>query len=904
MRKLNSAINPQSVDVTMGTQTREVTEEIITNAKKWKTSRDKSTGKTYYYHKETREVRWDKPFGFDESRDKYWKAASDGSISTRQRQPLERGDIDVVRDVSNPTLLFIYLQKKDWVAAWEQLRKVPREANIWVSCGICTPNKVTWKVLPLHAAIIIGAPLQLVVAILNQYPNAARRKDLNGSLPIHLAVCSISIYPNADEVMKYLLIAYPESKGVKDMNGHTPIKLLQHTQIWKDPTASQKRQRITEHLATESVLSIESEEEAIEIQLEIRGGIEGRHEDMKNSSETAKEENKASTSDPPRLSGKSISSHSSIRIPLEYWRDRQARNRLQNIVPDDAESQNKDTDAGIRTRKYQNRDDGPCGSTPSDNVCSFPIPDSLELSTNSRSLSNLSDVYYSSSWITSSPSEDCASIVTEIISCDQGSKRSDLEPNKPCTAEHSSGEHDCAEPNLPGLDSIMEHSKSMASSAGPISPPNLGMPLPQREGGIEKSQMQHLLDRVPSFDSAGSKAKMYFTSKLARYNYKSNKSRPESREKQGGVMQSKSFDGFTRKNYDDDDESYLCAMSAKTFPPYSIQEVPTMRPSEEKKRKNDEQCNANKKMREPNFANGSNSEDIKDKDDGKRGGRQATKESQDEIKRGNCANISSPKVKIEAFDEATAAISNSCSDLTQDTLESWQQIGLSGHLSVGEADNPLLFLSLLQKDWTRALSRISENPVEASVWIWQKARGYLIWRLLPLHAAIIIGAPSYLVLEILFAYPNAARERDMSGSLPIHLAASRIQSHPDGERILNHLIRAFPDSRGIEDGKGSTVIETARLHGVSIDSCSTLEPEEDFMLGVCEKKTKAPMKLSENGIKSILKSESRVEGKFMMESGNTKELSETNHLDNDTLHIEDDLESFKSGYIRITYEGV
>ena len=96
---------------------------------------------------------------------------------------------------------------------------------------------------------------------------------------------------------------------------------------------------------------------------------------------------------------------------------------------------------------------------------------------------------------------------------------------------------------------------------------------------------------------------------------------------------------------------------------------------------------------------------------------------------------------------------------------------------------------------------------------------YLLWRLLPLHASIVLGAPFDLIEKILTAYPNAAKQRDMNGSLPVHLASTRIHSHPDGERIVRQLIQGSPDSLCIKNGRGRTAIEiVANSHLLRDDS--------------------------------------------------------------------------------------
>ena len=121
-------------------------------------------------------------------------------------------------------------------------------------------------------------------------------------------------------------------------------------------------------------------------------------------------------------------------------------------------------------------------------------------------------------------------------------------------------------------------------------------------------------------------------------------------------------------------------------------------------------------------------------------------------------------------------------------------------------DNPTdLFKALQMRDWGAALDCLHKNPIEAKTWIYRETdfpENEMRWKMLPLHTGIVLGAPAYLIIELLQVYPDAAKQWDLHRSLPIHLAASRIDIDDDGERILYHLLKAFPESAGVENGKG------------------------------------------------------------------------------------------------------
>ena len=74
--------------------------------------------------------------------------------------------------------------------------------------------------LPLHVAIMCGAPLALVEAIIAAYERGPRRKDLDGAIPLHLALTQKS----PPEISLTLLIHFPEGSKWHWYN-YTPLAI-------------------------------------------------------------------------------------------------------------------------------------------------------------------------------------------------------------------------------------------------------------------------------------------------------------------------------------------------------------------------------------------------------------------------------------------------------------------------------------------------------------------------------------------------------------------------------------------------------------------------------------------------------------------------------------------------------
>lgn len=154
----------------------------------------------------------------------------------------------------NPTGLYIAIHTKNWGIALDRVSSYPREAGIWVmrmddgkgsNVVMSSPRAreiptsprqrvVRWRMLPLHAAVLFGAPVPLVKAIIKANPNANSSPDDQGMIPLHLAFRAGA----SEEVVLALLESCPEAIEMVDYKGRLPSMLEpKHSMSYADTIA-------------------------------------------------------------------------------------------------------------------------------------------------------------------------------------------------------------------------------------------------------------------------------------------------------------------------------------------------------------------------------------------------------------------------------------------------------------------------------------------------------------------------------------------------------------------------------------------------------------------------------------------------------------------------------------------
>eukprot|EP00559_Dactyliosolen_fragilissimus_P003557 CAMPEP_0184861384 /NCGR_PEP_ID=MMETSP0580-20130426/6083_1 /TAXON_ID=1118495 /ORGANISM="Dactyliosolen fragilissimus" /LENGTH=714 /DNA_ID=CAMNT_0027358865 /DNA_START=168 /DNA_END=2312 /DNA_ORIENTATION=+ len=162
----------------------------------------------------------------EESRD-FSGASVDKSAVTQKTKNTAMANYD-----TDPTFLVKLIERKMWKDAIERCEQYPSEASVWM-CRMQDSDKqqsstdvdskqIRWKILPLHSAIVLHAPVSVIRALLEAYPNGVTKGDDRKMLPLHMAFRLGSEM----DIVEHLVESYPEALHVKDAKGHTPIFLL------------------------------------------------------------------------------------------------------------------------------------------------------------------------------------------------------------------------------------------------------------------------------------------------------------------------------------------------------------------------------------------------------------------------------------------------------------------------------------------------------------------------------------------------------------------------------------------------------------------------------------------------------------------------------------------------------
>lgn len=123
-----------------------------------------------------------------------------------------------------PSELYQAIEAKRWDVVFSLFRKEPAQAKEQAATWVVRKEptgRLRWRLLPVHAAVIFQAPINLVEKLLQECPQAAQAKDDQGMLPLHLAFRTKT---TCWETVEELVTLHPQAVLVKDRKGRTPLE--------------------------------------------------------------------------------------------------------------------------------------------------------------------------------------------------------------------------------------------------------------------------------------------------------------------------------------------------------------------------------------------------------------------------------------------------------------------------------------------------------------------------------------------------------------------------------------------------------------------------------------------------------------------------------------------------------
>jgi hypothetical protein len=133
-----------------------------------------------------------------------------------------------------------------------------------------------------------------------------------------------------------------------------------------------------------------------------------------------------------------------------------------------------------------------------------------------------------------------------------------------------------------------------------------------------------------------------------------------------------------------------------------------------------------------------------------------------------------------------------------------------------------LYDAIVKSDWDQASRACRRSPIEAETWVVRRDHergegpdgdGDILWRFLPLHSACARRPPLSFVIDLLNAYPDAARAKDESGMYPIHYACGNRAS----KSVIKELVECFPRALQEADPQGMLPLHYIAQWGPSED---------------------------------------------------------------------------------------
>ena len=125
--------------------------------------------------------------------------------------------------IKNSSVLYQLIVESSWDAVIERCNQYPKESEQVV----VRESEDSWRRLPLHEACVRGANADVIEALLQAYPAAAKTEDHSDRLPLHHAC----FHGCSKAVVRKLICANPNGVYKKDVYGKTPMTIAESSSM-------------------------------------------------------------------------------------------------------------------------------------------------------------------------------------------------------------------------------------------------------------------------------------------------------------------------------------------------------------------------------------------------------------------------------------------------------------------------------------------------------------------------------------------------------------------------------------------------------------------------------------------------------------------------------------------------
>ena len=589
------------------------------------------------------------------------------------------------------TTLHHNLSTSNWSTALKTLRTNPQSASLWII------NR-HGRMLPLHAALLYGAPSHVVMEVLNAHPDAAKEKDLQGRLPIHIAASMAAIISLDDDngeqrVLNELVRVYPESMWIPDEGGRTAMELVEILQLVQSNQEEED----------------EEEEDERQLKREVQPLLKGvmKDSEMKSKGQSLNEQHQYCQQLDDALA--------------EQQQRKQQQSQLQSQQQEDQYKSIYDLlSQGIAPSHTITIPHAVSTETESDDDCS---PVKQETTNKEKVCSKKKELH---------TSDDLGSVGKEKH------KKQPLEPPKQIIINSKVPQHeDDSVIHADDRDEVWNDRDNDVTSCNEITH--------AFSGSFDKNE-----EVATTTTTATTHPSLCNETNIANSN------------SAAGAMEEITENGTNKAN-----KRHLSNLGSK------IQ----MR---SKRRKKGSLMDLVSTIKTQAVAASSKE-----------------KESQ----------VVPPQPQQCNCDTCNAAAGiNEEMNVIKRALRSFDLVMPT-----------LLFDYLVASHWGNVMARIRGAPSEVKAWARKEEDGVVVLDVLPLHAAIVLGAPSDIIIALLDTYPAGAGEIDSNRSFPIHLAAACLTCIRRGDLVVDHLLKAFRSGKHAVDAKGRTPSEIVSIMSTSHD---------------------------------------------------------------------------------------